>query len=400
MCVIFFFLSAVQPSASEEEEDGGVTEGSVKRAKKKFVDDSNREELPTVEISPLEMDAPQKHFYGLAVGCADIGSLLESRRLLADFSEAFPTAIKEGYKDEISAIKKMTERVREQIAPPKSLYGPDSTNLLSCSIYLNDSLVNLRKVVFVSGWPTSYKRNKIREALGDATETYYLSSLVSTFDDRYDYRNLETSVGICREFLEKLRGISPEESSVSYLHEKRITHSRGYVKRTLEEPDKKTLISRIQQNTLHTERALLFYLSQDEVVAKILEILPERTEDIINIYLNIASSRSVCLLCADHLFGEGEWGKAFVEKLHSRKPEYTFKLIVVVSSYEEHKDRVDGDFKKYLQTLRTGEKKVLGFDGNFINLMGMPPTTPDLTKPHIHHIKIPIEVQLISEEKK
>lgn len=395
ICFLFILLLPVQ---SSEDEGDGATKDGRKRAKVSSELHASSDSSPAgggssagAGSSP-DSDA-EKHFYGLTRGHTDIGSLLESRRLLVDNDERLPQKVRDWHKEKIIDLRKKTEAVRKKVAEgstfsssQRSRTNKDFTNLLLFSIsFYNDDKIRLAlyedSSFFCSGWPAKTKRENVESVLGIGTN--HLSSLIADFDNRYK-KGPDEQKKICKEFLKSLDNICPKKDSVSYIHGQRLSYSRDYGR----EDGEIDLISRIQRNILHTERALLFYLSKDETVEKIATSFPSGTPGPINLYLNIASSRSVCILCSDHLFQEGEWGSAFVKKLQDKKPGCTFKLIITVSSYEPHRDEISGgDFQEHLKGLDSKTCESFGISGGFINFMGSTPKVFDPTKPHIHHIK-------------
>jgi len=313
------------------------------------------------------------------------------------------------HKENIKRVKEETEKVRAEVNKMNSKssytnqYSPDSTNLVRFQLALlghkeEEIGIYNDKRLFASGWPAGPKR-KVIESIYSKDSLFFLSGLIDNFDSIYKKDPLHA----CKNLAEQIK--THYSQDIGFLIRERHNYPHALLNKINFE--KSTTISQFQSLFLHSEHGLLFYLNQNisQIAENFTHSFSERkdnnTSDLL-LCLNIASSRSICLLCSDRLLAESEWGKGFVNQLTKKLKRslgvsnLKIKLIVMASFFEHHSDTVkDQSLIEKYSKCSLEERSKIGFNLSkgvgYINFFDkdiqkrQPSTT---TEPYIHHSKI------------
>lgn len=306
------------------------------------------------------------HFFNLKKNDAECHTFLDSRGMCEN-AEVYGVNFKSWHERSIKALKKLTPKVRKSL----NYLGKDSnTNLLKHKV----SIISMDKEepseieieegvgVWISGWPGKNNREKLKSKEFSEVEFLFFDDFLSSEQKDLSANNkhplLLNSI---------LDGYCCEKHG--YL----IKERHQYLSKSSERAKKD--LQHFNYHFLHTEQALLKYLASDSFQKKVLQEIEENSpmEKAVMI-VNIASSRSVCLHCADRIFHESEWGNGFLHNIRE-KSGVDLKIHFFASAFEKYPDELKktNDSKPLRDRLKKEKKsqRKIGFDGDGkINFMG------------------------------
>ncbi len=327
--------------------------------------------------SEEEKETGSTHLFFLKENSKECHSYLDSRASWTDKNlSLYGHPFKDWHTEACQHLGQLTPKVRECL---KFKGKPSNTNLLRYRVDMisctNDSLrieIEDDKSVWVSGWPTDYAKRELPQKF-PGEEFNFIDDLLTPEE----------------------RTLPPQEKSkllidyitegyyferYSYLIKEREDYLKGNLERAKQE------ISYFNQRFLHTEQGLLIYLSSTEFIEKakkeIEKLLLDKDYKMeeLAIVINVASSNSVCLCCADRLFRESEWGNDLLKSLLPEIPKarnINLKLHFLASATQSYPDDLGNPSnpisKNLIERLKkdTESGRKIGFDGtskiNFMN---------------------------------
>ncbi|AIK95683.1 hypothetical protein [Candidatus Odyssella acanthamoebae] len=318
-----------------------------------------------------EEEIKPAHFFSLTEDDKNCHSYLDSRAIWNDKNLSFHNhEFKDWHKSACQHLKDLTPQVRKFLAFNDR---PSSTNLLRYRVDIISTTSNLDieiendQSVWVSGWPSEPVKNNLPAAFHKEKFRF--------IDDLLPPEERKLARERKRPFLIQRITAGYKFETYSYL----IKERQDYVQKSLNKA--KINDTHFNMRFLHTEQGLLTYLSSEEFITKAIKKIKEITQDKdyqkeeLAIVINIASSNSVCLCCADRIFRESEWGNRLLHtlqsslktklKLHflaSAIKSYTDDLVASVPESEELIERLKKD--------KTARARI-GFDGESkISFMG------------------------------
>lgn len=307
-----------------------------------YEDDDVSEATPVP--SPEKNPPANKHYFSLTLDKE--GTHDDSRSHIEELA-LYKHSFQQWHKDSIVKLKKYTGAVRKCLAANT---GPSHANLLKyrVDLFVNESApveIYNSDDIWLSGWPT--KRNaeklkeidvedlKLKEELRNV-KFKFISSMIKNFDkllceDQSKAMINKISPGYCL-----------TDDKPSFLVQERLEYQKENLERARKE------YSHFTKSYLHTEQGLMLFLGSDEFKQifrkKLNDVTPYEGNSQLVLLVNFASSRSVCMNCADRLFRESEWGEGFLKSLEGEIKQkvlsFNLKIYFIASCYEPHTDRL------------------------------------------------------------
>ncbi|WP_010303113.1 hypothetical protein [Candidatus Odyssella thessalonicensis] len=371
LTIIFIFL--VNPiTAADNEVTGG--EGSfippsfpslsnIKREEEAELNKERGEESQnTSSSSPTDrgLDSEEEeikpaHFFSLTQDNKDCHSYLDSRAIWNDENLSFyDHEFKDWHKSACQHLKDLTPQVRTFLTFNDR---PSKTNLLRYRVDILSTTSNLGieiendQSVWVPGWPSEPVKKDLPAAFHKEKFRF--------IDDLLPPEQRKLARERKRPFLIQRITAGYKFETYSYL----IKERQNYVQKSLNKA--KINDTHFNMRFLHTEQGLLTYLSSEEFITKAIKKIKEITQDKnyqgeeLAIVINIASSRSVCLCCADRFFRESEWGNELLHTLQSNLNtkflNTKLKLHFLASATQTYPDDLDAknpDSKELIERLK------------------------------------------------
>jgi hypothetical protein len=234
---------------------------------------------------------------------------------------------------------------------------------------------------FMSRWPTSSDRDKIKKGLAAAKHLYRenirkAGEKDSQFPQVNDYNSYHIGTAVAmkrypeyvtfRTHLEKV--ISLEKGKASQLDKNRLDKHLAFITQTKEEKDRDE--GQFYHKFFHGEQGVILRLNEG-MDLYLLSLLKEvkASSKIVSVILDLVSYWDMCERCGDTLFREIEEGKVFFSKLIGKLTAKNFlidkiKLFISCASLEAYPDD-DGSFLRDRKDL-----PIVSQHGNVINLEG------------------------------
>ncbi|WP_032114048.1 hypothetical protein [Candidatus Paracaedibacter symbiosus] len=224
------------------------------------------------------------------------------------------------------------------------------------------------KEIWVSGWPGSKNRQVLNSKIPGVSFKFLDDFLPA------DKRNLPAKQKVPFLLPQIIDGFCLENHG--YLIKERHEYLKNSLRRAEQNYEKKGDMQHFNQHFLHTEQGVLRYLTSDLFQQKIIKIIKDHppSREIVMV-VNMASTKSVCLHCADRIFRESEWGQGFLKDLQ-QKAKIPLKIHFLASAYEKYVDdlKSTNDSKSLREKLKediSTTRQKIGFDGGCrINFMG------------------------------